>query len=136
LKLAALALAVTAWFGLAYNPDTIQRTFVVPIQYRNVPASLVLDQTAPHEARLTLSGSERDFRFLEPATLRVSVDLAGAGSGWQEIDVSDDSIRLPADLSLYGIDPRVIRLNLEQPDTAQSQERAKSGKNGFFPPIL
>ncbi len=57
LKLAATTLAIAAWFVLAYNPSTIHRTFVVPIEYRNVADNLLLDQYAPVEGRIILSGS-------------------------------------------------------------------------------
>jgi uncharacterized protein (TIGR00159 family) len=112
LKLLALALTTTAWFVLAYNPTTIQRTFVVPVEYRNLTANRLLDDDAPTEARVTLSGSERNFRFLEPGTLKISIDLGEAGLGFQEIAITDRQIRLPLNLALYRIDPRVIRLEL------------------------
>lgn len=37
---------------------------------------LLLDETAPNEARVTLSGSDRNFRFLDPGSLKVTLDLA------------------------------------------------------------
>jgi len=110
LKLLALLFAVAAWFLLAYDPSTIQRTFVVPIEYRNVPASLYLDQFAPSEARVTLSGSERHFRFLDPGSLTISVDVAGARLGLYEIVITEENLRIPASLDLYRIAPSPIRL--------------------------
>lgn len=112
LKLIAVALTVIAWFVLAYDPQTIQRTFVVPIEYRNLAPEHVLDERAPAEARVTLSGSERSFRFLEPGTLKISINLAEASLGTQEIAITDRHIRLPQNLSLYRIDPRVIRMDI------------------------
>lgn len=117
LKLTALALAILLWFAFAYAPDTLQRTFVVPIQYTNLPPSLELGDQAPHEARLTLSGSERNFRFLEPGTLNVSVDLVNATAGPYDIGITDRHIRLPVNLSLYRVEPRVLRLQLEPAST-------------------
>jgi YbbR domain-containing protein len=116
LKILALAIAVVAWFVLAYNPHTIQRTFVIPIEYRNLPNALLLDETAPNEARVTLSGSERNFRFLEPGDLKVTLDLAAAHAGFQAYPITERNIRLPANLSPYRIEPSIIRLFLrEQP---------------------
>lgn len=121
-KVFALALTVIAWFALAYNPSTIQRTFVVPIEYRNLPEDIQLDPDAPNEARMTLSGSEGNFRFLEPATLKISINLGNVQSiGPQQITITEDDIRLPANLTTYRIDPRIIRLNLRKP-TLPTQE--------------
>ena len=113
LKLLAVVLTVSAWFVLAYRPHTVQRTFVVPIEYRNIAAGHVLDDGGQTEARVTLSGSERNFRFLEPGTLKISIDLAEARVGHHEIAITDLNIRLPLNLSLYRIEPRVVRLALQ-----------------------
>ncbi len=113
LKMLAVAVAVLAWFVLAYDPNTIQRTFVVPIEYRNLAAQLEYDPNAPNEARVTLTGSERNFRFLDPGTLKITLDMAERGIGFQEIQVSDENIRLPGNLSIYRIEPRIARLYLQ-----------------------
>ncbi len=125
LKVSALLIAILAWLVLAYDPNTIQRTFLVPIEYRNLPNHLVLDERAPAEARVTLSGSERNFRFLDPGTLRVTADLSDAEGGFEEFSV-ESNLRLPANLTPYRIDPRIIRMLL--------RERPSTEKNGTAPP--
>lgn len=125
-KVLALTMAIIAWFTLAYDPHTVQRTFIVPIEYRNVAKQLEFETTAPSECRVTLSGSERNFRFLDPATLKVSLDLSGITKGYHELQLSEQSIRLPANLDPYRIEPRVIRvlLNFQQPKP-NAAEQAK-----------
>jgi diadenylate cyclase len=112
LKGSAIGLAVVAWMLLAYRPSTLYRTFILPIEYRNLGGQLLLDDDAPHEARVTVSGSERGFRFLEPGALKLSIDLAGSQAGEQEIAVSERNIRLPGKLDLYRIEPQPIVLRL------------------------
>lgn len=114
LKMFAIALATAAWFVLAYKPSTIQRTFVVPIEYRNLSENLLLDEDAPDEARVTLAGSEQNFRFLEPANLAISLDLADATSGSHQMSITQKNIRLPANLQVYRIEPRFVPLLLRQ----------------------
>jgi len=114
LKGSAIALAVAAWLLLAYRPSTLYRTFILPIEYRNLGGQLLLDDDAPHEARVTVSGSERGFRFLEPGALKLSIDLAGSQAGEQEIAVSERNIRLPGKLDLYRIEPQPLILHLRQ----------------------
>jgi uncharacterized protein (TIGR00159 family) len=111
LKILAMAVAIVAWFVLAYDPHTVQRIFVVPIEYRNLPKELLLGERAPNDARITLSGLERDFRFLEPSSLKITLDLTGSRSGYQELPVTDRNLRIPANLSPYRIEPRIIRLD-------------------------
>ncbi len=112
LKILSLVIAISAWFVLAYDPHSVQRTFAAPVEYRNLPEDVELDETAPSEARVTLSGSERDFRFLDPGSLKISLDLANVHAGFQEVVVAEPNIRLPSNLALYRIEPRVMRLYL------------------------
>jgi uncharacterized protein (TIGR00159 family) len=114
LKAISFALAVVAWIAFAYNPSTIERTFVVPIEYRNVASDLVLSENAPAETRVTLSGTEPAFRLLEPSTLTISINLTGITEGPQAIAVQKKDVNMPANLSLYGIEDKVIRLELRK----------------------
>jgi uncharacterized protein (TIGR00159 family) len=114
LKLLAIGLTCVAWFVLAYNPSTVQRTFVVPIEYRSLPEDLVLGDGTPTEARVTLSGSERNFRFLAPETMRISVNLSQAQPGSGSFPITENNIALPANLNLYRIEPAYLELDLQK----------------------
>ncbi|MFT5527464.1 MAG: diadenylate cyclase [Pirellulaceae bacterium] len=118
-KFLAITISVIAWFVLAYDPHTVQRTFVVPIEYRSVPQALLLDEGVPTESRVTLSGSERDFRFLEPSSLKVTLDLAGKKAGAHEFTVTEHNIQIPANLSPYRIEPKLVPLTLRKPAPIQ-----------------
>jgi diadenylate cyclase len=111
LKLVALALASLLWLSVAYRVETIQRTFAVPIEYRNLPSELGLDDPRPTEAQVTLSGAERVFDF-DPQTLVVSLDMSAARPGWQELVLTPASIEKPVGLTVQEIEPRVIRLRV------------------------
>ncbi len=76
LKLAAIGLAMALWFSFAYHTDLIQRSIVVPIEYRNVPKGKIVDEPRATHAELLLSGTEGAFKTLEPTALVVSFDLA------------------------------------------------------------
>lgn len=123
LKILALIVATIAWFVLAYDPHTVQRTFFVPIEYRNLSSQLEIGAFAPTECRVTLSGSDRDFRFLDPASLKIAIDLARYREGEFEIPLSARNMRLPTNLLPYRIDPRVLRLNL----SAKTPQQAAAG---------
>ena len=111
-KVISLLIATLAWFAVAYDPNTLQRTFVFPIEYRNLAKQLELEPRAPTECRVTLSGSDRHFRFLDPANVKVTLDLTDMAAGYHEFAISEKNMRLPANLNPYRIEPRTIRLQL------------------------
>ncbi len=85
--LAALCAATVLWFSFAFHTDTIQRTFVVPIEYRNLPEPWVIDEPKATHAEVTLSGSEPAFSLLDPTTMAVSLEFGDVNGGrifrWQ-----------------------------------------------------
>lgn len=108
--LASIALAVIFWFAFAYQTETVYRTFAVPIEYRNLQSSnIVLQDSVPLEARVTLSGSEQAFRLFDPSQLVVSFNLAGK-IGANELDITEQNINLPSDLRLYEVIPRSLKV--------------------------
>ncbi|PIQ81940.1 MAG: hypothetical protein COV76_06295 [Candidatus Omnitrophica bacterium CG11_big_fil_rev_8_21_14_0_20_64_10] len=109
-KVASVLLASLAWFLFAYQSETIHRTFIVPIEYRNLPKDWRLEWTRPSEVRVTLSGSDRAFQLFNPSTLILSMDLAGVQEGPQQLVVQEEAVRIPANLSVYQIDPSVVSL--------------------------
>jgi diadenylate cyclase len=114
LKVVAIILACTGWVLFAYNVGTIQQTFEVPIEYRNVPEHLSLDGTAPNKAQVTLTGSERAYRFLDPSSLKISVDLGIGFAGSQIIQITGRNLKLPSNLDVHRIQPQVLWINLRE----------------------
>lgn len=117
-KLAALALAAVIWFFFAFRIETLQRNYVVPIQYRNAPPSVVLDDSLPTYATLTLSGSERAFEVLDAASLIVSFDVRQARPRQAMVLHTADGVpQLPEEIALVSVQPERIRL---QPESAEA----------------
>lgn len=120
-KLLSTALAMLAWLLLAYNPSTVQRTFVVPIEYRNVPTQLEISGSAPTETRVTLSGTEPAFRLLDPAALKIAINLGNATAGSRVISVEPrKNLTVPANLTVYRIEHASILLFLSDRETSQA----------------
>ncbi len=119
LKVLAIVIAIMMWFVWAYNPSTVQRTFLVPIEYRDLPPTLVLDQHAPTEARLTMSGSERQFHFIEPGRFTISLDLSQADEGTMELSLSEKDLRPATNLVIDRIEPGVISLRVRRKENEQ-----------------
>jgi diadenylate cyclase len=112
-KLAALVLASLLWLSFAYRTETVQRTFTVPIEYRNLAANLTIDDPMPTEARVILSGLDRAFNF-DPNTLVISLDLSGIQEGSAEVVITEESLRRPPHLTVQRIEPQVVRLRVHR----------------------
>jgi len=114
LKLASVTLACLAWFLISFEADTVQKTFVVPIEYRKLPENMFIEDAAPTEARITLSGFERAFNLLVPGTLKASLDLSNVEEGQQQIVVEESHIKLPQNLTLFRVLPRTLSFRVHR----------------------
>ena len=109
-KTLSLFLAFLFWAVFAFRADTIHRTFVVPIEWRNLPANLIIDNPKPMDARVSLSGTERDFN-IDPNSMVISLDLGSVREGTQELSLTDRNIlNRPPGTTVNQIDPRAIKL--------------------------
>lgn len=108
--LISVVIAVILWFAFAYTTENVYRTFSVPIEYRNLKSSnIVLRNSIPIEARVTLAGSEQAFQLFDPSELVISFDLGSTGSiGSDEFLITEQNINLPSDLTLYDVSPRLL----------------------------
>ena len=114
LKTVAVSLACLGWLLFAYDVGTIQQTFEIPIEYRNISANLSLDSTAPTKAQITLTGSERAYRFLDPGSLKISVDLGTRTQGSQIVQITGDNLKLHSNLNVHRIQPQVLWISLRE----------------------
>jgi uncharacterized protein (TIGR00159 family) len=114
LKAAALAAACLAWFFISYRAATVQQSFRLPVEFRNVPKNLVVTDSNPVAVTVTLTGPERAFFLLEPSALKVSFDLSKIGEGAQYLEIKDSNVSRPSGLEVYRIEPRVVSLIVHQ----------------------
>ena len=64
-KAVSLLLAVVLWLLFARQVETVQRTYIMPIEYRNAPAGYRIKEQGANRVEVTLSGSERAFSLLD-----------------------------------------------------------------------
>ncbi len=108
LKLASLGIAIIGWWLVVYDSNQIYRTFVVPIEYRNVPKNMPLGDNLVNEARVTLTGSENAFRFLAPSTLSIALNVEAMATGQRRFSITESMVRCPENLNVMGIEPRAV----------------------------
>lgn len=114
LKVLSLLLAGLTWFLFSYRSENVQRTFAVPIEYRNLPEGWMLEGVKIPEAMVTLTGSQREFTLLNPAGLVVSLNLGGVEEGTQRFNISEGDLKHSSNLKVYRIDPNLITLEVHR----------------------
>ena len=131
-KATAILLASILWVAFGYQKDLVRRDFTLPIEYRNLSPQWVIEGTKITEAKGTLSGPEQAFNLLNPSSLRVSVDLSGVREGRQEIELTNDMIKTPANISVVNVTPSRIIVNASRLRTAVLPVEVRS--EGALPP--
>jgi diadenylate cyclase len=110
IKLAAILLAAGLWWFFSYRVTTIHRTYAVPIECRNLPQDFIIDDPGTAEARVSLSGPERNFAF-DPLSMAISADLSAIREGSQDMPITEKSLfNKPSGLTVNQIFPRTVRV--------------------------
>lgn len=104
----ALMIATGAWLAFAYSAATLQRTFIAPIAFRDLPPEWVLEEDSILEARVALTGSELAFRTFDPSDLVIAFDLSEPEPGVNELTIGEENIEIPSGLSLSYVDPQTV----------------------------
>jgi diadenylate cyclase len=123
LKLAALLSAVVLWLLFAYQVDTIQRTLMVPIEYRNLPEGWVVEEPRQRFVEVTLSGSERAVDRLDADSLVVSFNLNESPTETPVILPVRESLKLPAELTPHQIRPEHVEITLRRAPNRETAPR-------------
>ncbi len=97
----------------------IQKTFIVPVEFINIPSNLIVKEFKPTELTITLKGQKFIFNILNPNELKVIVDLKNyekySISKWNSVLIEDKNviIKIPQNLTVVNITPSNIRFYLE-----------------------
>jgi uncharacterized protein (TIGR00159 family) len=98
----------------------VQKTFIVPVEFTNIPSDLVIKEFKPTELTITLRGQKFALDVLNPNELKVIVDLKNykkySISKWNSVLVEDENviIKIPQNLTVVNISPSNIRFYLEK----------------------
>ena len=108
-KVFSLCLSAFLWLMFAFKVETVQRTFEMPIEYRNIPDSILVDSDKPIKASVILTGPERNFDLIRE-NMVISLDMSNLGPGKQTIVLTENNINEPAQLSIEQIIPQTIEI--------------------------
>lgn len=117
--LVSLGLATSLWMVLAYSPDTVLRSFTLPIALRNLPDDWIITDALPTDAQVELSGSGRSFQELDAESLTISIDLSRPTSGVREVVIGEDNLTLPSGVALRRARPDVLFVPLQPTRTVR-----------------
>ncbi len=115
MRLAALSLSILLWFMFAFQTATLQRTIIVPIEYRNLAADWVVAEPRSSYAEVTLVGSDKAFRILDVSTITVSLELKDVQLGVpKRLSTERALTNIPSELSVNEIVPRWVNVVVRQ----------------------
>jgi YbbR domain-containing protein len=110
LKVLALIIAVGLW--LAGHRD-IERALEVPLEFRNIPADLMVMDNRVDYVVLRVMGPRTSVSTLDADNLKLSLDLDGAKSGLLSYPLTANDFSVPRGVTVARITPPVIHLRLE-----------------------
>ncbi|MBI1749512.1 MAG: hypothetical protein HY234_12735 [Acidobacteria bacterium] len=111
LKLFALLAAFLLWSTYTSEPAA-EVAYVVPIEFRSMPADLEISGDIPTQVRLRVRGRSALLRRLTPADLGLTVNLAGAQPGETLVRLTADMVETPYGATVVRISPAEFRVTL------------------------
>ncbi len=123
-KLAALAIAVAMWWGVARDP-VIELGVNAPIEFHNVPENLEISTETIPQAQVRVRGPARVLRDLAQAEIHPSIDFGGATPGERTYELSPRQIQLPHEAEVVQIIPASLRVQFDRKATKQIEVRPR-----------
>ncbi|MFC1737184.1 diadenylate cyclase [Candidatus Hydrogenedentota bacterium] len=113
LKVLCLLIALLVWVATGSETESVQKTFLVPVEFRNAPGDLIITESIPPEIRVTVIAQRHVVERLILNQLKISVDVAGLKNGTHEILIENMHVKRPANVSVYRVDPEMLRITVE-----------------------
>jgi len=113
-KILSLLIATGLWFLLVGEPE-VTTIITVPVQYKRSLNQLEISSDIPHTVQLEVHGPSSRLAGITADTSPVLLDLTGIREpGERTFTITEQSVRLPAGVSLSRSMPSQLRLNLEK----------------------
>jgi len=113
-KVLAAGLAMALWFVLVHESTTTFKTFSVPVEYEESPAGLTLVSVNPREVKITLSGSRKEFYFLNSSDIKLVLSPSVLESGRRAVEISRSDLSFPGDFELQRVEPRRVVVSVKE----------------------
>ena len=116
IKITSIGIALLLWTLFAFRTEAINRTFTVPVEYRNIPNNWIVETPSPSQVQVSFSGMERAFNF-DPANLVISIDMSDPSEAAQNITVKSENINSPSGIKVNQISPKSLSIKAYQVTT-------------------
>jgi YbbR domain-containing protein len=115
LKLFSLGLALVLWLTLIPEEKTFsEKTFVVPLQRRNLPADFELVTAPPSTVDVTVRARNRLLSQITEKDVQAVLNLSRARPDQQDYPVNPEMILVPTGAQVVRVYPNTVRLKVER----------------------
>jgi YbbR domain-containing protein len=123
LRAMALVIALLLWFFGTFEKreEMAEKVIEAGVTY-NTPRGLILLNPV-ETVRVRVRGPSRKIRALNPALIAVLVTPKTASAGTLDFRLGAGNVVAPDDLEVVTLEPNIIRLNLDQEETAMKPVR-------------
>jgi YbbR domain-containing protein len=112
LKFISLAFALVMWF-FVMGESRMEVAHVVPLEYENLPAGLMIANEVPTTVAIRISGPRALQVNLSPADISPRVDLKDLSAGVTSFKRLEESLNIPSGLKITRISPSFVDVKLE-----------------------
>ena len=113
-KAGALLIVSLFWLLLAGQQD-FERSFMVPLETKNVPPGMVILEPLKPRVKVTVRGLRKDASTLSEKNVVAQIDLSMTGLGRRAFTVTRDDIQLPNDrIQVVKIEPTQVEFKFKE----------------------
>ncbi len=113
LLLSFVIAAAFSWVFMLQNTP-VQRQMFVPVEFKNIPNTYVVEKVTPSSIVITLEGNDSDLRSINGQQLRFSLDVGGLKSGWHTLPLQNTELVGLGNNHLVNIDTKEVRVYIDQ----------------------
>lgn len=110
LKLFSLAFALGLWIFVNYGERDTEKTLLVPVEFRNLPAPLIITGPRVDYIDLRLRGPRSLLEGIK--SKRIRLDLSDVRPGMSSFRINADTLNLPRGVRIVRISPAQINLDI------------------------
>jgi YbbR domain-containing protein len=114
LRVLSVLIACGLWLFVNAGQREAQTNLLVPVEYRGLPAGLMIINGRPDFINLSISGPRTLLSLLDPTRLTVRLDLRGISPGQNDLKISPEMFRIPRQTKIDRILPSQITLDIDQ----------------------
>jgi YbbR domain-containing protein len=112
LKLFSLAFAFGLWIFVNYGERDTEKTLLVPVEFRNLPAQFVITGPRIDYIDLRLRGPRSLLEGIR--SKRIRLDLSDVRPGVSSFRINADTLNLPRGVRVVRISPAQVNLDIER----------------------